>query len=448
MKAYPLMKKKTKKVVAKKTDNKSAIKKDFPLLVDKVAVKKTAIKKTAVKKPVIKKTDNSKSELKKSEKKINKVLKENITRLKNHPNVQEQLKKEIKVPYEVAAPILKTNPNLIDNIGNVLKSVTLLVSANIFGFQFRKFTTLLIDSENRLVAQNDGFINNIIHLDYFHRTKEDFLSEAEKVNNNYIEIQKNGELPAYSIDFENPTDKPLKCVLFGCNYNLLAPNFGSDNGVILNASQKDVSYIMALQQSSSIPIKTKMVKIVSDNVKQLTSILTLTSKDANGQMAQIPIVTNSFMTNDVRNVLPISYNMIIDGGTSLSFYIEPNTKGTMLFYSDRTKQSDNSINEKEINLINGILSCQIQQGVNYVTIDNALKFVKLHRDAKYDITSVNLTSTLNKIIKSGMIKVDNENGIIKYGVNFRISKIDGTIVDVDLLTALKKSEYKIKKSKK
>jgi hypothetical protein len=47
-----------------------------------------------------------------------------------------------------------------------------------------------------------------------------------------------------------------------------------------------------------------------------------------------------------------------------------------------------------------------------------------------------------------MIKVDNENGIIKYGVNFRISKIDGTIVDVDLLTALKKSEYKLKKSKK
>jgi thioredoxin reductase len=54
----------------------------------------------------------------------------------------------------------------------------------------------------------------------------------------------------------------------------------------------------------------------------------------------------------------------------------------------------------------------------------------------------------DKIVKSGMIKVDNENGIIKYGVNFRISKIDGTIVDVDLLTALKKSEYKLKKSKK
>lgn len=425
MKPYPLNKKKTKKLVAKKTVNKAV-------------VKKTAVKKT----------NNSNSEFKKSEKKINDVFKKDIDRLKNHPRIQEQLKKEIKIPYEVAAPILEINHNIIDNIGKVLKSLTLLVSANIFGFQFRKFTTLLIDSENRLVAQNDGFINNVIHLDYFHRTKQDFLSEAEKVNNNYIEIQKNGDIPAYSIDFENPTDKPLECVLFGCNDNLLKPNFGSNNSVIVNASQINVSYIMALQQSSSIPIKTKMIKIVSDNVKQLSNILTLTSKDANGEMAKMPIITHSYMTNDIKNVLPFSYNAIIDGGTSLSFYIEPNTKGTMLFYSDKTKRSDNSINEKEINLINGILSCQIQQGVNYVTIDNALKFVKLHRDSKYDITNLNLTSTLNKIVKSGMIKVDNENGIIKYGVNFRISKIDGTIVDVDLLTALKKSEYKLKKSNK
>lgn len=425
MKPYPLMKKKSKKVVTKKIDNKSAIK--------KVSIKKI---------------NNNKSELEKTEKKISKTLNKSIARLKNHPKVQEKLKKEIKVPYEIAPPVLNTNPNLIDNIGQVSKSVTLLVSANIFGFQFRKFTTLIIDSQDRLVAQTDGYINNIIHIDYFHRTKQDFLTEAEKVNNNYIEIQKNGELPAYSIDFENPTDKPLKCVLFGCNDNLLRPNFGSDNGIIVNASQKDVSYIMALQQSSSVPIKTKMIKIVSDNTKQLSSILSLTSKDANGQMAQTPIVTNSFMTNDVKNVLPISYNAIIDAGTSISFDVEPKTKGTILFYSDKTKPSDNSINEKEINLINAILSCQIQQGVNYVSIDNALKFVKLHRDNKSDITSVNLTSTLNKIIKSGMIKVDNQNGYIKYGVNFRIAKIDGTLVDVDLLTALKKSEYKLKKSKK
>lgn len=429
MKIYPLNKKKTKKVVAKKTVNKAAVKK-------------------TVTKAAVKKTNNSNSEFKKSEKKVNKIFKENITRLKNHARNQEQLKNEIKVPYEVTAPILKTNPNLIDHIGNVLKSVTLLVSANIFGFQFRKFTTLLIDSENRLVAQNDGFINNVIHIDYFHRTKEDFLNEAEKVNQNYIEIQKNGDIPAYSIDFENPTDKPLECVLFGCNFNLLKPNFGSEDGIIVNASQKDVSYIMALQQSVSRPIKTKMVKIVSDNFMQLSKPLTLISKDANGQMAQIPILTNSYMTNDIKNVLPISYPIILDGTTSISFTIYPKTKGTMLFYSDKTKHSDNAINEKEINLINGILSCQIQQGVNYVTIDNALKFVKLHKDNKSDITNLNLTSTLNKIIKSGMIKVDNENGIIKYGVNFRISKIDGTIVDVDLLTALKKSEYKIKKSNK
>jgi hypothetical protein len=430
MKTYPLNKKKTEKIVAKKT------------------VKKSVVKKTAVKKTAVKKTNNSHSEFKKSEKKINDIFKKNINRLKNHPRIQEKLKNEIKVPYEVSAPILKTNPNLIDNVGEVLEKVTLLVSANIFGFQFRKYTTLLIDSENKLVAQNDGFINNIIHLDYFHRTKEDFLNEAKKVNENYIEIQKNGDIPAYSIDFENPTDEPLECVLFGCNDNLLKPNFGSDNEIRLNASQKDVSYIMALQQSSTKPIKTKMIKIVSDNFNQLSQIMTITSKDANGQMAQTPLVTQSYMTNDVKNVLQISYPLIVDAGTSLSFIILPKTKGTMLFYADKTKPLDNSINEKEINLINGILSCQIQQGVNYVTIDNALKFVKLYRDNKHDITSLNLTATLNKIIKSGIIKVDNENGYIKYGVNFRISKIDGTIVDVDLLTALKKSEYKLKKSKK
>ena len=422
-------------------------KSELKKVVAKKSVNKAVVKKNNVNKPV-EKTNNTKSDIKKTEKVMKKVLNENINRLKNHPRIQEKLKNEIKVPYEVSEPIFKTNPNLIDNVGEVLEKVTLLVSANIFGFQFRKYTTLLIDSENRLVAQNDGFINNIIHLDYFHRTKEDFLNEAKKVNENYIEIQKNGDIPAYSIDFENPTDKPLKCVLFGCNDNLLKPNFGSDNEIILNASQKDVSYIMALQQSSTKPIKTKMIKIVSDNFNQLSQIMTITSKDANGQMAQTPLVTQSYMTNDVKNVLQISYPLIVDAGTSLSFIILPKTKGTMLFYADKNKPLDNSINEKEINLINGILSCQIQQGVNYVTIDNALKFVKLYRDNKHDITSLNLTATLNKIIKSGIIKVDNENGYIKYGVNFRISKIDGTIVDVDLLTALKKSEYKLKKSKK
>lgn len=138
----------------------------------------------------------------------------------------------------------------------------------------------------------------------------------------------------YQVNVTNTTPNPLTVVLFGLNTYLLTPNFGTSVGVTVTPAQSNVSYLELLQQSASNPFSTSLIRIQTSNPSQITQILTLTSKDANGQLCQIPIITQSyFSANQFQStILDVPYPVKIDGNTYLTFPILGNTTATYTFF--------------------------------------------------------------------------------------------------------------------
>jgi len=127
----------------------------------------------------------------------------------------------------------------------------------------------------------------------------------------------------YQVSITNSTVTPLTATLFGMNQFLLTPNFGSAVGITVIPSQTNVSYLELLQQSASQPFETSLIRIQSTNTAQITQIITITSKDANGQLCQIPLITQSyFSANQFQSgILDVPYAVKIDGNTNLQFTV-------------------------------------------------------------------------------------------------------------------------------
>lgn len=138
----------------------------------------------------------------------------------------------------------------------------------------------------------------------------------------------------YQVNVTNTTAGTLTVTLFGLNTYLLTPNFGTSVGVTVTPAQSNVSYLELLQQSASQPFETSLIRIQTSNPSQITQILTLTSKDANGQLCQIPIITQSyFSANQFQStILDVQYPVKIDGSTYLTFPILGNTTATYTFF--------------------------------------------------------------------------------------------------------------------
>jgi hypothetical protein len=146
----------------------------------------------------------------------------------------------------------------------------------------------------------------------------------------------------YQVNVTNTTPNPLTVVLFGLNTFLLTPNFGTSVGVIVTPAQVNVSYLELLNQSASQPFETSLIRIQTSSPSQLTQILTVTSKDANGQLCQIPIITQSyFSANQFQStILDVPYPVKIDGNTFVTFSILGNTTATYTFFpSEKINQS-------------------------------------------------------------------------------------------------------------
>lgn len=146
----------------------------------------------------------------------------------------------------------------------------------------------------------------------------------------------------YQVNVTNTTPNPLTVVLFGLNTYLLTPNFGTATGVIVTPAQVNVSYLELLNQSASQPFETSLIRIQTSSPSQLTQILTVTSKDANGQLCQIPIITQSyFSANQFQStILDVPYPVKIDGNTYVSFTILGNTTATYTFFpAEKINQS-------------------------------------------------------------------------------------------------------------
>lgn len=146
----------------------------------------------------------------------------------------------------------------------------------------------------------------------------------------------------YCITIKNTTNEVKSCNLFGLGQNIFRKNFGSDEGVTVSMGVSYVDYLFMLIQSAFQPFETGLIRLMSKNTKQLEEIITITSKDANGQMCQIPIITanyikpdgigmfvdeegNKLLEDDYKN-LNIYYVVRIDVSTDLDLKILPNTE--------------------------------------------------------------------------------------------------------------------------
>ena len=190
----------------------------------------------------------------------------------------------------------------------------------------------------------DGYINpNANQLDVsfegeFGADGQYYYADAQQAPA-YPVAQMAQQVPAkqpspYQVNVTNTTPSPLTVVLFGMNTYLLTPNFGTSVGVIVTPAQINVSYLELLNQSANQPFETSLIRIQTSNPSQLTQILTVTSKDANGQLLQIPIITQSyFSANQFQStILDVPYPVKIDGNTNISFPILGNTTATYTFF--------------------------------------------------------------------------------------------------------------------
>lgn len=138
----------------------------------------------------------------------------------------------------------------------------------------------------------------------------------------------------YQITVTNTTSGTLTCVLFGKNQYLLSTNFGSDAGLTVTPAQANVTYLELLQQSADQPFETSLLRIQSSNATQVTQILTVSVKDANGQAATLPVITQSYFSSyqQQSGILDVPYNLKIDGNSSITSPILANTTVTYTFF--------------------------------------------------------------------------------------------------------------------
>ena len=138
----------------------------------------------------------------------------------------------------------------------------------------------------------------------------------------------------YMVNITNTTPNPLNVVLFGLNVYLLTPNFGTSTGVLVAPAQANITYLQLLQQSASQPFETSLIRVQSANSSQVTQIITVTSKDANGQECKIPVITQSyFSANQFQpGIVDVPFNVKIDGNTYMEFTILGNTTATITLF--------------------------------------------------------------------------------------------------------------------
>ncbi len=337
-----------------------------------------------------------------------------------------------------------------------LKQIVLKCNANIFGYQLKKGGTLKIKSA---AQEPKSPVDERCHLKYyegdsfetrtyeenltssfstkFDRTPEDFIKEAERINALFDEIQKeNGTLPLYSFDVINKNKESNKKVtLFGMNQYLLSKNFGSDEDVVIRPFKEDISYLQYLQHSASCPFIIDLIHLECSNASQITQIIHYTTRDANGQLLQIPIITQSYFsaTQERNDELMVYHKSAIDGNSYLQFDLLPDTILKVKVYGKSSR-----FDYESFNILNSLLSCQIQQGIDYVSLINIKKFIgeSYYNDFYPDAIEKQLTSLFEK----GYI--DFKDG--GYGYKFKILKVDGTLKkELSLTQVLKHSEYNI-----
>tara|TARA_B110000503_G_C7153485_1_gene416233 strand:+ start:28 stop:810 length:783 start_codon:yes stop_codon:yes gene_type:complete len=157
----------------------------------------------------------------------------------------------------------------------------------------------------------------------------------------------------YQITIVNTTAGSLTAIMFGKNKYLLSTNFGSAVGLTVSPAQSNVSYLELLQQSAEQPFETSLIRIQSSNATQVTQILTVTVKDANGQSATLPIITQSYFSSyqQQSGILDVPYNLKVDGNTNVAFTVLAGATVTLtLFPSEKVNISKGLAGKKPVQM--------------------------------------------------------------------------------------------------
>lgn len=138
----------------------------------------------------------------------------------------------------------------------------------------------------------------------------------------------------YQVSVENTTAGTLTAILFGFNQYFLDANFGSATGIVISMSAANITYQELLTQSAFQPFETSLIRIESSNSSQVTQIITITVKDANGQSLTTPLITQNYFAayQQQATIIDIPYSLKVDGNTSLSFSVLATTTVSITFF--------------------------------------------------------------------------------------------------------------------
>lgn len=138
----------------------------------------------------------------------------------------------------------------------------------------------------------------------------------------------------YQVSVENTTAGSLTAILFGFNQYFLDANFGSATGITVTPSQSNISYQELLTQSAFQPFETSLIRVESSNSSQVTQIITITVKDANGQSLTTPLITQNYFAayQQQSGIIDIPYSLKVDGNTNLSFTVLATTTVSITFF--------------------------------------------------------------------------------------------------------------------
>lgn len=142
----------------------------------------------------------------------------------------------------------------------------------------------------------------------------------------------------YQLDIINKTDEPKIANLFGFNknYDKRDSNFSSEEGIEIHPSQYNVSYSELLAQTALQPFKTSLIRIYAKTEEQVKQIITIKCVDANGQTVTIPLITESYWSENQpqKNIIDIPYCYNQDANTELFIKILPKERVVITLFPD------------------------------------------------------------------------------------------------------------------
>lgn len=140
----------------------------------------------------------------------------------------------------------------------------------------------------------------------------------------------------YIINIQNTTGENVSDVVVLDAYNALlssTTNFGNPASIVLTSGIPNVTYSEFLEQTKVKPFLVGLTYLSSSNTNQPQQVITVRHQDANGNLADSPIVPTTDPYQFQSGTIPVYFNYRVDGYSSLTVAtIFANTTLTLRLY--------------------------------------------------------------------------------------------------------------------